>query len=432
MAVTDPGALDGGPDNRDDIDVLSNLAYTNGPPHAAFDWLRANRPLYHQSIDDPILVTESWVVTRHADVLAISRDTDHFGNFGGHNLRNDHDSAGVSHLLLKDRPVHTEHRLMTSRRFTPKVVRMFADHYRDLAGSMLDRAMDAAAGDDTSDASGTSGTSGTSVTFDVVEHLSVEFPMAAIVELMGTPLDDHDRLLAWSNATISTLDPEYAPTPEARSEALTEMGAYALELAETRRANPTDDLATVLTERVDAGDLSIEEYISYVILLFVAGNETTRNNISWGIHALASDPDQYALLRSDPDRYLDSAVEEITRWASPVNYMSRTVHTPVEVHGQRLEAGEKVALMYLAANRDPEVFDDPHRFDITRSPNPQVAFGYGPHFCLGAHLARLETRSVLTELIDRVETMELAGPAEHVWSSFINGIKRLPIRLVRA
>lgn len=424
MAVTDPDAPDHDPDSDPDIDVLSNLAYTDGPPHAAFDWLRANRPLYHQPIDDPIMVTESWVVTRHEDVLAISRDTDHFGNFGGHNLRNDHDTAGVSHLLLKDRPVHTEHRLMTSRRFTPKVVRMFADHYRDLAGSMLDRAIDQA-GDQEADGAG-------AATFDVVEHLSVEFPMAAIVELMGTPLDDHDRLLDWSNATISTLDPEYAPTPEARAEALTEMAAYAMELAETRRTNPTDDIATVLTERVDAGDLTVEEYVSYVILLFVAGNETTRNNISWGIHALASNPDQYALLRSDPDRHLDSAVEEITRWASPVNYMSRTVHTPVEIHGQRLEAGEKVALMYLAANRDPEVFEDPHRFDITRSPNPQVAFGYGPHFCLGAHLARLETRSILAELVDRVETIELVGPAEHVWSSFINGIKRLPVRFVRA
>ncbi len=420
MAVTDSDALDPDIDNPDEIDVLSNLAYTNGPPHRAFDWLRANRPLYHQSIDDPIMVTESWVVTSHADVLAISRDTDHFGNFGGHNLRNDHDTAGVSHLLLKDRPVHTEHRLMTSRRFTPKVVRMFAEHYRDLAGSMLERAMEIG-----SEGAAPDGPS----SFDVVEHLSVEFPMAAIVELMGTPLDDHDRLLAWSNATISTLDPEYAPTPEARAEALTEMAAYAMELAEARRANPTDDIATVLTERVDAGDLTVEEYVSYVILLFVAGNETTRNNISWGIHALATNPDQYALLRSDPDRYLDSAVEEITRWASPVNYMSRTVHTPVEIHGQRLEAGEKVALMYLAANRDPAVFPDPHRFDISRNPNPQVAFGYGPHFCLGAHLARLETRSVLAELVARVERIELAGEAEHVWSSFINGIKRLPVAM---
>ena len=396
--------------NTDEIDVLSNLAYKEGPPHAAFDWLRANRPLFHQSIDDPIMVGESWVVTRHEDVLAVSRDLDHFGNGGGHNLRNDHDTVSVPHLLLMDRPRHTDHRLLVSRRFTPKVVRMFTDHYRDLAGSMLDRAL--ATGD----------------RFDVVDQLSVEFPMAAIVELMGTSVDDRDLLLAWSNATITTLDPEYAPTPEARTTALTEMAQYAIELAEARRAEPADDLATVLTEKVDAGELSIEEYTAYVILLFVAGNETTRNNISWGVHALATNPDQWELLRSDPDRHLDGAVEEITRWASPVNYMSRTVNEPVELHGQRLEVGEKVALMYLAANRDPEVFTDPHRFDITRDPNPQVAFGYGPHFCLGAHLARLETRSMLEALVGRVSSLELAGPTEHVWSSFINGIKRLPVR----
>ncbi|MEM7337124.1 MAG: cytochrome P450 [Actinomycetota bacterium] len=394
------------------IDVLSNLAYTNGPPHEALTWLRANRPLHHQSIDDPIMVTESWVVTRHADVMAISRDLDHFGNAGGHNLRNDHDKTAIKHLLLQDRPEHTENRLMTSRRFTPKVVRMFTDHYRALAGNLLDRAL-------------------VNDTFDVVDEISVEFPMQAIVELMGTSVDDHDRLLAWSNATISTLDPEYAPTAEARAQAIEEMTAYALELAEARRANPTDDIATVLVEKVDAGELAIEEYAAYVILLFVAGNETTRNNISWGLHAFATNPDQWELLTSEPARYLDTAVEEITRWASPVNYMSRTVHTPVEVHGQQLEVGEKVALMYLSANRDERVFADPFRFDITRDPNPQIAFGYGPHFCLGSHLARLETRSVLEELIARVQRFELAGDTEHVWSSFINGIKRLPMRFER-
>ena len=407
MAVTTPGAT-----NPDQIDVLSNMAYTDGPPHEAFDWLRVNRPLFHQSIDDPILVTESYVVTRHADVQAISRDVEHFGNAGGHNLRNDHETAGVRHLLLLDRPEHTDQRSITGRSFTPKVVRMFADHYRKLAGGMLDDAL-------------------SEDTFDVVERLSVEFPMRAIVELMGTPLDDHDRLLAWSNATISTLDPEYLPTPEARAAALSEMADYALELAEARRANPADDLATLLVQRVDAGDLTIEAYISYVILLFVAGNETTRNNLSWGMHALATNPEQWQLLKSDPDRYLDGAVEEVTRWASPVNYMSRTVHTPVEIHGTRLNVGDKVALMYLAANRDPEVFPDPHTFDITRSPNHQIAFGYGPHFCLGAHLARLETKSMLAEMTERIDSFELAGPVEHVWSSFINGIKRLPMSFTR-
>ncbi|MEM9565262.1 MAG: cytochrome P450 [Actinomycetota bacterium] len=413
-----PAEFDAADVDPNHIDVLSNLAYTEGPPHAAFDWLRANRPLYRQAIDDPILVTESWVATRHADVLAISRDTDHFGNFAGHNLRNDHDTAGVSHLLMKDRPEHTEHRLFMSRRFTPRVVRMFAEHYQELAGSMVDRAVGEAGG--------------VSTTFDVVERLSVEFPMAAIVELMGSPPDDNERLLAWSNATITTLDPEYMPTPEARTNALAEMGQYALDLAEARRADPADDLATVLIGKVDDGELSIEEYVSHVILLFVAGNETTRNNISWGVHALATNPEQWDLLRSDPDRWLDPAVEEVTRWATPVNYMSRTVHTPVEIHGQPLEPGEKVALMYLAANRDPEVFADPHRFDITRYPNPQVAFGYGPHFCLGAHLARLETRSMLAALVERAATFEVAGPVEHVWSSFINGIKRLPVTVTPA
>lgn len=403
MAVIDPSS----------IDVLSNVPHQAGPPHEVYTWLRKNRPLFHQRIDDPITVTESWVVTRHADVMAISRDLDHFGNFDGHNLRNDHDKSAMTHLLMEDRPKHTEMRLMASRSFTPKVVRRYTEHYQQLAGRLLDQALSAADG----------------APFDLVEHLSVEFPMQAIVELMGTPLDDHDRLLRWSNATISNLDPDYSPTAAAREQALGEMMAYAFELAEERRRAPKDDLATVLTAQLDAGELSQNEFGGYVILLFVAGNETTRNNISWGIKALAENPEQWELLKSDPDRYLDSAVEEVTRWASPVNYMSRTVHTEVELHGETLRPGEKVAMIYLSANRDETVFDDPFRFDISRDPNPQIAFGYGAHFCMGAHLARLETRAVLSELVKRVDRIEIAGEVEHVWSSFINGIKALPVKM---
>ncbi len=395
------------------IDVLSNMAYVDGPPHEAFRWLRDNAPLFHQRIVDPTMVGESWLVTRHEDVNAVSIDLDHFGNFEGHNLRNDHRPDELTHLLMVDRPRHTEMRLMASRRFTPKVVRRYTEHYHDLAGRLLDAALERE-------------------TFDVVELLSVEFPMAAIVELMGTPADDHDQLLRWSNATISNLDPEYSPTPDARAQAMVEMADYAMELAEDRANDPQEDIATVLARQIAAGELTRQEYVGYVILLFVAGNETTRNNISWGINALAENPDQWALLKSDPEAHLDGAVEEITRWATPVNYMSRTVHTPVELHGQRLEVGEKVALMYLSANRDERVFDDPHRFDITRSPNPHIAFGMGAHFCLGAHLARLETRALLAELVKRVDTLEMAGDVEHVWSSFINGIKRLPVSFARS
>ncbi len=418
--------LDDGPPERDTrpmaaidlstIDILSNIPYRAGPPHEVFTWLRQNKPLFHQSIDDPIMVGESWVVTKHKDVMSVSRDLDHFGNYEGHNLRNDHDKSEVTHLLMEDRPKHTQMRLLASRGFTPKVVRRYGEHYHRLAGRLLDKAIAQADGE----------------AFDVVEHLAVEFPMQAIVELMGTPLDDHDRLLRWSNATISNLDPDYSPTAEARSDALGEMATYALELAAERRQRPADDLATVLTQQLDAGELTELEYAGYVILLFVAGNETTRNNISWGIKALAENPDQWDLLRSDPDRYLDSAVEEVTRWASPVNYMSRTVHTEVELRGETLEPGQKVAMIYLSANRDEDVFDDPFRFDITRDPNPHIAFGYGAHFCMGAHLARLETKAMLAELVPRVERLEIAAPVEHVWSSFINGIKSLPIAMTPA
>ena len=252
-------------------------------------------------------------------------------------------------------------------------------------------------------------------------------PAASDSELLGTTPDDREQLVRWSNAIITNDDPDYSPSEEYRTQAGEEMMQYALDMLAERRDSPKDDLASVLAEKLALGELSIEEYSGYVTLLFVAGNETTRNNISHGLLQLAQNPDQYELLKTG--EHWDTAVEEMIRWSSPVIYMSRTVVEDVEYKGHHFAKGDKVVLHYASANRDEDVFENPMTFDVTRDPNPHIAFGFGAHFCLGAHLARLETRCVLEQLVKRVDRLELVGQEAYVWSSFIAGIKKLDVKL---
>jgi len=392
-----------------EIDVLSNRVYAEGVPHDLLDALRRDHPIYHQTIPDERLMDAAWVLTRHSDVLAVSKDTEHFINGHGLNLRGTYTDEEERHLLNLDDPEHLRLRRMTNKGFTPRVVRRYTDHYHDLAAKLLDQAI----------ANGN--------IFDAVDALSVPLPLMAICELLGTTPDDRDQLIAWSNAIITNDDPDYSPSDEAREQAGHEMTAYIREIYAKRAANPTDDLASVLVEHVQRGELSSDEFGGYVMLLFVAGNETTRNNISHGLLQLAQNPEQYELLKTG--EYWDTAVEEMIRWAAPVIYMSRTVVEDVEYHGHAFKKDDRVVLHYAAANRDPEVFENPHTFDITRDPNPHLSFGFGAHFCLGAHLARLETRCLLEQFVNRVEAVELAEAESYVRSSFISGIKRLPLKV---
>ncbi|MEM7094675.1 MAG: cytochrome P450 [Actinomycetota bacterium] len=398
-----------------EIDVLSNRVYSEGVPHAHLAKLRAERPIHFQHVPDERLLPQAWVLTKHEDVLAISKDTDRFVNAHGLNLRASYSDEEDRHLLNLDDPEHLRLRRMTNKNFTPRVVRRYTDHYHDMVGRLLDDAIER----------GRTGAGSTSI--EVVDDVSVPMPLLAICELLGTTPDDREQLVRWSNAIITNDDPDYSPSEEYRTQAGLEMAAYAAEMLAERQANPTDDLASVLADRLDQGDLSPEEYIGYVLLLFVAGNETTRNNISHGLLQLAKNPDQYEILKTGD--HWDTAVEEITRWASPVIYMSRTAVADVEYKGNVFRKGDRVVLHYASANRDEEVFDDPMRFDITRDPNPHLAFGFGTHFCLGAHLARLETRCTLEQLVARAESLQLGQAESYVWSSFISGIKRLDLDL---
>ncbi len=392
----------------EDIDVLSNRVYSEGVPHELLDRLRAERPIHFQTIPDDRLMNAAWVLTRYEDVLEVSKNTDHFVNAHGLNLRGSYSDEESRHLLNLDDPEHLRLRRITNKAFTPRVVRRYTDHYHDLAAKLLDEAL------------------ATSNVFDAVDALSVPLPLMAICELLGTTPDDREQLIAWSNAIITNDDPDYSSSDEAREQAGAEMEEYVHQIFRERVANPSDDLASVLVDHVQRGELTADEYGAYVTLLFVAGNETTRNNISHGLLQLAQHPEQYELLKTG--EHWDTAVEETIRWAAPVIYMSRTVVEDIEYKGHQFRKDDRVVLHYAAANRDPAVFDDPHTFDITRDPNPHISFGFGAHFCLGAHLARLETRCLLEQLVARVDSFELEQPESYVRSSFISGVKELPLR----
>jgi cholest-4-en-3-one 26-monooxygenase len=252
-----------------------------------------------------------------------------------------------------------------------------------------------------------------------------------IAELIGVPSDERHKIFEWSNRMIGSEDPEYIVTDEEVFNAQVEMFMYAQALAEKRRAEPGDDIITaLLSAEVDGESLSDMDFNLFFLLLSVAGNETTRNAISHGMNAFLENPEQYDLLVSDPAKHIDGAVEEILRWASPVMYFRRNCTKDTVVGSETIKEGDKISLWYISANRDEDVFDDPFRFDIQRSPNNHIAFGGGgPHFCLGAQLARLEIRMLFEELATRYPRIEALGEPDRLRSNFIGGIKHLPVRL---
>jgi cholest-4-en-3-one 26-monooxygenase len=394
------------------VDVLTPARYAEGPPHDDFARLRADAPVYEHTIDDPNLIDRCWVISRHEDVRAISRDPETFSSASGIHLRRQATHQFRPNMINMDDPEHQRIRKLVSGGFTPRVLRTFKDHYGELARQVVERAL-AGGGP-----------------FDGIRTLAAELPLLAICEIAGAPAEDRFRIFEWSNVILSSEDPDYVPTPDAFQNAVLDLIGYAQALADRKRRDPGDDLISALLDADGRLPLTDEEYEGLVLLLLGAGNETTRSAIAHGLLAFAEHPDQWAVLRDDPDGgVLDTAVDEVIRWASPVNYMVRTATRDVDLHGRRIRAGDKLALLYSSANRDESVFEDPDRFDVRRSPNHHLGFGFGPHFCLGATLARIELRAIFEVLIPRVTGFELAGPVVRARSSFLNAIKELPLAL---
>jgi cholest-4-en-3-one 26-monooxygenase len=400
------------------IDLLDRDRFTQGIPHEWFTWLRANAPVhFHEEPDGPGF----WVITKHADVIVCNRDA---GTFSSDSSRGgvvgleereisemEQAQDGGKLMLFMDPPDHTRYRKLVNRGFTPRMIGEMETHIRELTNGILDRVLP----------------KGES---DFVVDIAAELPLEVIAELIGVPHEDRLKIFEWSNRMIGSEDPEYAVSDEEAFNAQVEMFMYAQQLAEQHRQKPSDDIiSALLSAEVDGESLSDMDFNLFFMLLSVAGNETTRNAIAHGMNAFLENPDQWDLLASDVEGHIKGTTEEILRWASPVMYFRRNATKDFQLREHTIKSGDKISLWYISANRDEDVWDDPFTFDITRDPNPHIAFGGGgPHFCLGAQLARMEIQVLFEELVRRVGKVEGLGAPDRLRSNFIGGIKHLPVR----
>ena len=353
-----------------------------------------------------------WVVTRHADVVAVSRDSDTYSTWENTAIIRHQDGASREQIEIQrfvmlniDPPQHTKLRGIVSRGFTPRAIGNLRSALSARAERIVAEAIASGSG-------------------DFVTDVAAELPLQAIAELIGVPQDDRRKVFDWSNDMVGYDDPEYVGDPAA---AAAELVGYAMAMAEDRRQCPRDDIVTKLVNaQVDGGELSSDEFGFFVILLAVAGNETTRNAISHGMHAFLENPDQWELFKAGRP---DTAADEIVRWATPVTVFQRTALADTTLGGQEIKTGQRVGLFYRSANFDEEVFDHPERFDIGRSPNPHLGFGgSGAHFCLGASLARLEIDLIFNAIADHMPGIRLAGEPQRLRSGWLNGMKKLPVQ----
>jgi cytochrome P450 len=416
--------LDRGP-RLEDVS-LENDDFAERVPHETFALLRREAPVWWY---DWPLGRGYWCVTKHADVVAVSRDTKTFTSEQGANLEDldEEQRAARQSMLETDPPRHTRLRGLVGPPFTPRAIKAYELVLRELTTAVLDRALPLRE-------------------FDFIEEVAKQLPIRVLARLLGAPDEDTDRLIDWGDRMIGNTDPELADvlsdTPESeqyrmlpfRSPASLELFEYAHRIADERRGAPIDDLVSKLVNaEIDGERLTEREFDTMFLLLVVAGNETTRQAIAHGMLALTENRDQWRRLADDPELVWTAGADEILRWSSPVLHFRRTATRDVEVGGQTIRAGDKIVIWYVSANFDEDVFADPLRFDVGRRPNPHVTFGGGgPHFCLGAHLAKLEVQVMFDELLPRLADIELLGPPERMRTNFTNALKRMPVRVTEA
>jgi cholest-4-en-3-one 26-monooxygenase len=398
------------------VDLLALDRFQCGDHHEMFRRLRAEAPVAWQ--ENPA-GRGFWNLVRHADVVEVNRDSQRFSSeMGGVSIFDFAELGGAGAafdprgvmMLYMDPPKHTRYRLLINKGFTPRMVGLLQQYLRYRSTLIVDNIIERGA-------------------CDFVVDLAAELPLQAIAEIMGVPQEDRRLLFDWSNRMIGVDDPEHASDDGTLASA--ELYAYVNELAKRRRSDPRDDIVTkLINAELDGDRLSELEFDMFMLLLTVAGNETTRNTTASGMHALMRHPDSYAAVRGsldDPVRF-NRAIEEILRWASPVLHFRRTAAEDGMLHDQPIAKGDKLVMWYVSANRDEDVFNDPYTFDVQRDPNDHVAFGGGgAHYCLGANLARMELREIFREILQRIPDMRLAGEPEMLRSNFIGGMKHLPV-----
>ena len=395
------------------IDLLAPEAFATGHPWEQYAWLRANDPVHwHPEPAGPGF----WAITRYADVRAISRQPKLFSSHQKGVMIADPEppelAAQRQMMLNMDPPEHDRFKLLVSRGFTPRSAKALERRIAELAREIVDDV--ARLGE-----------------CDLVHDIAGRLPSGLIAELMGIPRADGERLYELTEIMHTT--DESVASRDVRLAAVGEMLAYAQSVAEQKRSAPADDIATALVQATiggpDGDRLSDAEFQWFVLLLVNAGGDTTRNLLAAGIEQLLQHPDERARLAGDLDGLLPTAVEEMLRYTSPVVHFKRTVMDDTVLHGQRLRRGDRVVVFYGAANRDGDVFEEPDRFDVGRTPNPHLAFGGGgPHLCLGLHVARIEVAAMLRELLSRLPDLEPAGTPARLASNFIAGIRTMPVR----
>ena len=406
------------------IDVASPRVYAQGVPHDLLAALRRHDPVHWHPW--PGTRGGFWLLTKHADVFAVSKDPRRFSSQVGHIALEDREPDALEarrSMIETDPPEHTRLRKLVSYAFTRPQVEAYEGYTRQIIGELLDAAIAQAE-------------------FDWVTEISEPVPVTVLISILGLPREDVPMLIELTSEMAAATDEDYRPDPvkyptdvDPRllpfgTPAAQMVFDYGRAIGAERRAHPREDLVSRLVHaEVDGEHLDDTEYTNFFQLFIFAGNETTRTGISQGIKALIEHPDQFERLAADPT-LVPTAVEEILRFGSPLIYFRRTATEDIEIRGVPIRSGDRVALWYLSANYDEEVFEDPMRFDVARRPNPHTTFGRGgPHHCLGAFLARLELRVLLEEMLARDVRFELTGPPVRLSSNFVNGFKSLPVRV---
>ncbi|MFC5182742.1 cytochrome P450 [Actinomadura harenae] len=389
--------------------------------HEALALLRRESPVHKV---EPEGYNPFWAVTRHADILEVERRHDLFRNaprpilgtatFDRMNAARIAQGTAMRTLIHMDDPDHRVIRAIGADWFRPKAMRALEPRVRELARRYVDRLADLGG------------------RCDFAQEVAVHFPLYVILSLLGLPESDFDRMLKLTQELFGGDDEEMqrGTTPEEKLAVVLDFFAYFQELTAARRAHPTDDLASAIANaRVDGERLSDMDTGSYYVIIATAGHDTTSSTIAGGLHALITHPDQLERLRGDLS-LMPLAVDEMIRWVTPVKEFMRTATTDYRLRGVTIHEGDSLLLSYPSANRDEDVFDDPFRFDVGRDPNKHLAFGFGVHYCLGATLARIEVRAFFEELLPRLESVELDGEPTGIATTFVGGLKRLPIRYV--
>jgi cytochrome P450 len=410
----------------DDV-YLDNDAFRDRVPHEVFTLLRHEAPVYWYDWEHG---KGFWCITRYDDVVSVLKDWRTFSSETGATALEDLDPDQIEarkSMLDTDPPKHSSLRAIVNKGFTPRAVAAYEELLRHLTRNILDDALPM--GD-----------------FDFIEEVAKQLPIQVLCRILGVPLEDDQQLIEWGDRMIGNTDPDlgglHPGSPESakyrlypfRSPYAMELFNYGHRIAAERRDDPHDDLVSklVMWEDEDGVKLTAQEFDTMFLLLVVAGNETTRQSIAHGMHALIEHPEARRQMTDDPS-LIPTAVEEIMRWSSPVIHFRRTVTTDTELHGVTMREGDKVVVWLISGNYDEQQFPDPLTFDITRKPNKHVTFGRGgPHFCLGAHLATLETKVMFEELLPRMQSVELTGPARRMESNFTNAYKSMPVRVTTA